>query len=95
VNGLLSNLGSLYRKLPKSDPDRARYGGFIRQNAEAIWNHDRAENAGLPRFGVHWNGPLIGEFNQATQCSAVGALVAAMSLDAQEESADAAPSVSP
>jgi predicted alpha-1,6-mannanase (GH76 family) len=80
----MSNLGSLYRKLPNTDPDRARYGGFIRQNAEAIWNHDRAEPGRLPRFGVHWSGPLVGDYNQATQCSAVGALGAAIALDDEE-----------
>jgi hypothetical protein len=81
----MRSLGTLYRNLPKSDPDRFRYENFIRRNAEAIWNHDRREDGGLPRFGLHWNGPMGGDYNLATQCSAVGALVAAISLDEEEE----------
>jgi predicted alpha-1,6-mannanase (GH76 family) len=79
----MRNLGTLYRALPKTDPERGSYGTFIRRNAEAIWSRDRGD-AGPPRFGVHWSDPAAGESNQATQCSAVGALVAAISLDDEE-----------
>jgi predicted alpha-1,6-mannanase (GH76 family) len=74
----MRNLGALERVLPDEDPDKAVYERFIRTSAEALWQRDRDEAWGVPRFGAHWYGPVSGDLNAATQASAVGALVAAM-----------------